>query len=425
MNISVYGLWHLGCVTAACVADQANVTGIDEDVSIIDGLRQGRAPVAEPGLDDLIRSGGENLRFTTDISACANADLIWVTFDTPVDENDRADTGFVEERIGRAMKHARKGAVIAVSSQMPVGTIRRMAERAAAEGRDVHFACIPENLRLGNAIECFVRSDRYVVGTDSAQAWSLLSNLLSRYTPNLIHVSPESAEMSKHALNCFLALSVVYANEIAAICERTGADASEVERCLKADLRIGKGAYLSPGPAFSGGTLARDASFLAGISREKSLDLKVVPSILTANEGHKFWPVRTLRPLRESGASSVCVLGLTYKPGTDTLRRSLSLEICRKLHEDGWKVRAYDPAVHALPRSYEFIQLERSASDALRSSDGVILLTAWPEFKEMKADDVLSALARPVVVDPAGVWKDRFEGKSVDYYSIGRPRRKP
>lgn len=422
MNISVFGLWHLGCVTAACLAADHSVTGIDDDSSLIESLKQGRAPVSEKGLDELIQShNAKTLRFTTDLSSCAGADLIWITFDTPVDENDNADVEFVVEKMRRVIGFARSGAVVAVSSQLPVGTVRRMMKEASDAKKNLHFACIPENLRLGAAIECFVRADRYVVGTDSDSAREVLTQVLSPYTANVIYVSPESAEMSKHALNCFLALSVVYANEIAAICERTGADASEVERCLKADVRIGKGAYLSPGPAFSGGTLARDASFLGRISKEKGLGLKVVPSILAANEEHKFWPVRALKPLRDSGAARVCVLGLTYKPGTDTLRRSLPLEICARLREDGWRVCAYDPAVKHLPDSHAFIDLKQSAAEAMRDADALILLTAWPEFKEMTLQSIPPEKS-PAIVDPAGVWKGWFSGGNARYFSIGRSR---
>src|ERR1044071_7765936 len=243
MNICVYGLWHLGCVTAACLAERFRTVGLDPDTATVDDLSKGKPPIPEPGLDLLIQAGISvgMLTFTTDISASSAADIIWVAFDTPVDEDDRADVEYVVTRISLLFPYLREGAVVLISSQIPVGTTSRIeaAYRVAFPHKDVRFAYSPENLRLGKALEVFRKPGRIVVGTRTDADRELLAPLLIPFCDNLIWMSVESAEMTKHALNAFLANSIAFINEIAAVCEEVGADARQVEKGLKSDERIG------------------------------------------------------------------------------------------------------------------------------------------------------------------------------------------
>ncbi len=270
MNVAVLGLWHLGSVTAACMAAAGHsVTAFDPNPATVEALAGGRPPVAEPGLPELITRGLQsgNLRFTTALPmAIRTAEVVWVAFDTPVDEEDRADRGYVEKHVQAVFPHLADHAVVVLSSQLPVGTVRKLEQAwsKVADGRTVSFASAPENLRLGNAIEVFTMPDRIVVGVRDEQARQRMAALLSPIGARIEWMSIESAEMTKHAVNAFLATSVTFANELAAICERAGADAKEVERGLRTERRIGPYAYLSPGGAFAGGTLARDVAFSAG-----------------------------------------------------------------------------------------------------------------------------------------------------------------
>jgi UDPglucose 6-dehydrogenase len=233
VNVLVQGLWHQGVVTAACLADRGHsVVAIDEDEATVEGLREGRLPVAEPGLDVLVRKNLEagRLAFATDPAAAAGAEVVWIAHDTPVDAEDRADVALVLRQASRLFPHLSRGAVVLVSAQLPVGSVARLeAEFAAArpDGR-VEFACSPENLRLGKAIQVFTDPDRIVVGVRSPYARDRLAALFAPITTRIEWMSVESAEMTKHALNAFLAVSVTFANELAAICERAGADAKEV-----------------------------------------------------------------------------------------------------------------------------------------------------------------------------------------------------
>ena len=431
MKICIYGLWHLGCVTAACVAERFHATGLDPNPDTISRLNAGEAPLFEPGLDALIQSGLANgaLRFTTDIrEAAGDADLVWVAFDTPVDEDDRADADFVRRQIELLFPHLRPGAVVLISSQLPVGTTRSLEEsyREAFPAGAAHFAYSPENLRLGKALEVFRGPGRIVVGARPGASIETLRAALEPFCNNLIWMSVESAEMTKHALNAFLANSVAFSNEIASVCEEVGADAKQVERGLKSDSRIGPGAYLSPGAAFAGGTLARDIAFLTSMASSLGLAVPLLDSVKRSNDQHKQWARRQLAS--EMGALAgrrIAVLGLTYKPGTNTLRRSASVELCRALLGEGAAVTAFDPAVRQLPDSLgAAVRLANSAAAAVEGCDAVVVATEWPEFRSITAADLIDRMKTPLILDA-----NRFLEKSLEarpplrYLAVGMPRK--
>src|SRR5467141_1610503 len=301
MKVCVQGLWHLGTVTAACLASLGHrVTGLDLDVRIVEELNQGRPPLLEPGLKELVQQGlaSGRLSFSSNAGeALRGADVLWVAYDTPVDDDDNADVQFVVAQIEKVLPFLPAGSSVLISSQMPVGSVRRL-ETVAKDRfpeKDIGFACSPENLRLGKALAAFLNPDRIVVGVRSERDRDRLKPLLHSITDQIVWMSVESAEMTKHAINAFLATSVVFANEIASICEVVGADAIEVERGLKTDSRIGPKAYLSPGSAFAGGTLARDIAFLNAIGVAKKLVTPLLSSVKASNDEHGQWVKRKLR----------------------------------------------------------------------------------------------------------------------------------
>lgn len=408
MKVCVHGLWHLGTVTAACLARAGHdVTGLDDDGDALRALATGVPPLFEPGLEDLVKSGmaAGRLRFTADpAAALRDADVLWVAFDTPVDAEDCADTSFVQGRVEAVFEHLKRDALVLVSSQMPVGATATLEEtfHRAFPGKDVSFACSPENLRLGKAIEVFSSPDRVVVGIRSEAGKERAAALLRPITDRIEWMSVESAEMTKHAINAFLATSVAFMNELSTICEKVGADAKEVERGLKSESRIGPRAYLAPGAAIAGGTLARDLEFISDIGRRVGLPTPLVDGVRAANQAHKDWAARRLTErLSDLKGKTVGVLGLTYKPGTDTLRRSGAVEMCLWLSEQGAEVRAHDPAIKRLPDDLmEKICLAASVSDLLEGLDAVVVATEWPEYKQIGADEVAAEMKRPLVVDP-------------------------
>jgi UDPglucose 6-dehydrogenase len=415
MNVAVLGLWHLGSVTAACAASAGHrVIGWDPDRSTLEGLKDGRAPIGEPGLDALIAAGlaSGRLDFTSSLrDAVVGADLVWLTFDTPVDDEDRADVEYVLRHAEAALPHVTDGAVVLSSSQLPVGSVARL-ERAFAEsaaGRHVSFACSPENLRLGKAIDVFTNPDRVIVGVRDDRTARVVAELFAPITNRLERMSVESAEMTKHAINAFLATSVTFINEIAALCERTGADAKEVERGLKTEKRIGPHAYLGPGTAFAGGTLARDVVFLRALGRSLERATPVMDGVEASNLEHRNWARRrlesTLAPL---AGRTIAVWGLTYKPGTDTLRRSTAVELCRWLLRQGVHVQAHDPAAGALPADLVSVSRSTTALEGAAGADALVIATEWPEYRDVDLDALAATLKGHVVVDG-----NRFLGGTV------------
>jgi len=404
VRVAVYGLWHLGCVTAGCLAAAGHrVVGIDPDDAVVRALREAQPPLHEPGLEALLASGLQSgrLAFTTrPAEALAGVDVLWVTFDTPVDDRDEADVTAVRARLEEVADAVAPGTLVLISSQVPVGFTAGLAREW--RGRGLRFAYSPENLRLGQAIRSFQHPDRVVVGLGDAADRPLLLDLLGPMTGHIEWMSVESAEMTKHALNAFLATSVTFINEIARLCEATGADAREVEQGLRTDARIGSRAYLAPGGPFAGGTLARDVRFLQALADRHRTGAPLLDGVVESNARHRGWLRATMQRLlgAPAAASRVAVLGLTYKPGTSTLRRSESVETCAWLRELGAEVRAHDPTLTDLPADLrDVLRLCPTPQEALAGADLALVATAWPEYRALRADDFATLMRRPRVVD--------------------------
>jgi UDPglucose 6-dehydrogenase len=378
------------------------VRGLDRDAEVIEGLRRDAPPLYEPGLAERLAQGraAGRLSFTTEPDeALTGAEIVLLTFDTPVDDQDEADVAWVLRQLDTAMDAVAPGTIVVVSAQVPVGFTRSLERRWS--GRGLRFACSPENLRLGRALETFERQERVVVGVRDESVKDPLALLLGPFAGRIEWMSVESAEMTKHALNAFLATSVSFINEMARLCEAVGADAKEVERGLKSEPRIGPRAYLGPGAPFAGGTLARDVRFLMALGRGNGLATPLFSGVIESNDAHARWIQATVERLLAGLVGPVAaVLGLTYTPGTSTLRRSSALELCRWLVARDVAVRAHDPAVHTLPDAWGCrVHLCEDAREALRGADVAIVATTWPQYRDLTPADFVAAMRRPVVVD--------------------------
>ena len=405
MTLAIFGLWHLGSVTAACTAAAGVPTlGIDLDRARVALLAAGEPPLYEPGLAELIRAGIASgvLTFSADVAALSDADVVWVCHDTPVDDEDLADPDAVLRQVEMMFTHLKDGSVVLVSAQLPVGSVAQMEKDFAgqAKGRTVSFASSPENLRLGKAIEVFQNPSRIIVGVRDDRARTVLEPLLRTFCETIIWMSVKSAEMVKHGLNSFLAMSVTFANELATVCERVSADAAEVEKGLKSDPRIGSGAYLRPGPAFAGGTLARDVNFLRSLAREHHVPLPLIDGIDASNRAHGQWAYQQLeRALKPLSERTIGVLGLAYKPGTSALRRSPSLDLIRALLKAGARVQAFDPHVSSLPEELKSVRLCADARSTAIGADALVVGNKFPEFRTLSAEDVAGGMKGCVVLD--------------------------
>jgi UDPglucose 6-dehydrogenase len=429
MRICVQGLWHLGTVSAACMASLGHqVTGLDFDSNTIEKLAGGSPPLFEPGLEELLKQGiaSGRLRFSASPEeAVRDIELLWIAYDTPVDEDDRADVEHVVAQIEKTLVHLPQGATVLVSSQMPVGSVRRLESIAGRQcpGKGISFACSPENLRLGKAIEVFLKPDRIVVGLRSERDRARLASLMQSITERIEWMSVESAEMTKHAINAFLATSVVFSNEIASICEGVDADAKEVERGLKSDSRIGAKAYLSPGSAFAGGTLARDIAFLDTLGKTTGLQTPLLASVKPSNDAHRKWVQHKLQQVfPDLSRSKIAIWGLAYKPGTDTLRRSLSIELCRWLVGQGAETCVHDPAVRQLPSDLKSrVTQAEDPLAALNGAHALVVSTEWPEYKKISPDVVSAAAPGIVVLDPNRFLSAFATDRRLRYMAVGTP----
>ncbi len=303
-----------------------------------------------------------------------------------------------------------------------MGFSRRLEREWQSSDPTLSFAYSPENVRLGQAIQAFRVPGRVVIGLGEGVPRERLQRVFEPFTGTIVWMSLESAEMTKHAINAFLAMSVVYANEVGRVCEQVGADAREVERGLRSEPRIGERAYVSAGPAIAGGTLARDVAFLSELASRHNIETPVFNAIRESDAVHNLWTQRHLaRVLSGVEQPRVALLGLTYKVGTDTLRRSSAVELGRWLLNQGVKVVAFDPAVQERRPEIEGMELCFNLGDVLRGADVAIIAIAWPQFREVKGDTIVSLMRRPTVIDQAAVASLLEDDSRVQYIRVGRP----
>jgi UDPglucose 6-dehydrogenase len=425
MRVVVYGLGHQGAVTAACLAYAGHqVLGLDDDPARVAELAEARPREREPELPERLRDGVATgrLRFTTDAAlALREGEVLWIAFDTPLREDEAPDLDWLWARVDRVAPHVRPGTLVVVSSQARAGFLQALEARWSERGAG--FAAVPENLRVGDAVRSFEQAERVVVGVRASGDHARLEALLAPVAWRVEWMSPESAEMTKHALNAWLGTSVAFMNELARLCEAVGADVAEVERGLKSDPRVGQRPYFSAGAPFSGGTLARDLRALSSLAAERAVAALLPGAVLASNAEHQRWELQAVRrALRGVSQPVVAVLGLAYKAGSDVFHRSAALELALALQHDGVAVRAHDPAVAALPAPFgDRLEVCAAAADALQGSDVAVIATLWPEYAHLTTEDILELMRRPCVIDPTGQLRARLGDDSrVRYVSPGR-----
>jgi len=347
-SVAVLGLWHLGLVTSACLAEiGVRVVVHDADPAVTAMIGAGASPVWEPGLVELLAEQRRAGRLVVEpdlAAAVGGRSVVWLCFDTPLDDHDRADTAVLHETAAAVAACASGPFTLVVSSQVPVGTCRRLAAVLPAGS---HVAYVMENLQLGVALDRFRRPDVLVVGSDGPAAAEVVLDLLRSLPGDRVVTDLESAEMTKHAINAFLGTSISLANEIGDLCAAVGADGHAVARAMRLDRRIGERARVTPGLGFAGGTLARDLRFLERLATEVGLRPTMAPAALQVNAGRLDALLRAMSADVTLAGGAVAVLGVSYKAGSDVLRRSPGLELAARLHAAGAVVHAYDPLVPA------------------------------------------------------------------------------
>jgi UDPglucose 6-dehydrogenase len=430
--VCIVGIWHQGAVAAACLADAGlTVIGVDLDADRVGRLKEGKAPLYEPGLDDLLAAGIKSgrLTFTTSIAeGLSRSKVVFLMIDTPVDEHDDVDLAPIWEAAGEIGRHLQPDSHILVTAQVPVGTCDEIARaiRQANPKASFGIAYSPENLRLGQAIELYRHPALPVIGSDDTQTLDRIESVLSVLNADWTRVGLRTAEMTKHALNAFLAMCVTFGNEIADISDELGADAEHVLKALRREQRVGPKAMILPGLGFSGGTLARDVRTLQRLGEAMGQKTALLDGVWAANELHNGLVVRQLQSLlgRLEG-TKIGVLGLTYKVGTSTLRRSLAIDVCRKLVALGANVTAFDPKADPDElREYPEIKAAGRAEHVADGADAVVLMTPWPEFKGLDFAGLATKMRKRILVDPSNFLDGgHLSEMGYTYVGVGRGKK--
>jgi len=387
-KIGTVGLWHLGCVLSAVWSNLGfKVIGFDYSRHLINMLNRNQPPIFEPNLEEMLVHAKEKskLYFANEIKSLGNCDFVFLGYDTPVLDNDESDLTPLEVTIDDLGGVLKDESVVIVSSQIPVGTCQKFRAHLQKKNPTIELVYSPENLRLGEAIQCYLKPGRIIIGAESENALSKTVALFSEIHAEVMTMNIVSAEMVKHAINAFLANSIVFANHLADLCESCGANIIDVIEGVKTDTRIGQKAYLSAGAGFSGGTLGRDLKVLAKLNETSGQRAFLYESLLKFNSERKNVILSKVMYLLNGKLSekTVSVLGLTYKPGTSTLRRSVPLEIARLLAQKGATLKVYDPKANYDELDEELpFRICNSIDEAILESDLMLLLTEWEEFRE-------------------------------------------
>lgn len=429
-KVAVLGLWHQGLVAAACIADAGyEVVGADPTPGMVADLNAGRLPVAEPGLDGLVACGisGGRLAFEEDpAQAVEGAEFIFVSFDTPVDADDQSDLSGIFKTMRSIAPKLPSGTVVLVTAQVRVGTCAELLACLKENGAgEVTIAYSPENLRLGQAIERFKAPPLPVIGTNDSVTFDRLATLLAPFSDNWQQTTLATAEMLKHALNGFLGASICFANELGNLCDSVGADGGRIAELLRLEPRVGPKAMLMPGLGFSGGTLARDMVTLRELGDEAGIDTPLLDGAWTSNGEQNKTVVRRLASLLpDLGKARICVLGLTYKPYTSTLRRSAALEVIEALAASGATVAAHDPGANLSEvAGHDTFVFHDDVDSAVCGADAMVLMTPWLEYKSIDFEHLRGLMRGNLVFDTAQLWRpDDVLAQGFDYIDIGRGR---
>jgi UDPglucose 6-dehydrogenase len=424
--IGVIGTGYVGLVTAAGFAELGNdVWCIDIDEAKIAGLKEGRIPIWEPGLEELVQRHRGRLHFSTDLAdALEHARLLFVAVGTPPTYSGDADLSAVRAVV-TAMPPSDRHALV-MKSTVPVGTGDSIKRTFAEEGKGgFRYVSCPEFLKEGTAVKDFLEPDRVVVGDDGDWAGDAVVALYEPLGAPLVRTDIRSAEMVKLASNAFLATKISFINEIANVCEETGADVVEVARGMGLDDRIGP-KFLQAGIGFGGSCFPKDVEALKQLAGNSGYHFQLLTSVIEVNELQKR---RVLAKLQKHLGSlvgkEIALLGLAFKPNTDDMREASSLVLSARLNAAGARVRAYDPVAEAEARKLiQGVDFKSSAAEAVAGADAVVLVTEWPEFRELDLAAVAGSMRGRLVVDGRNFLDpDAVGAAGLTYEGVGRPSR--
>jgi UDPglucose 6-dehydrogenase len=378
VRIGVVGLWHLGFVYAACLAELGHdVIAYDPDVETIKQAQQSKFPVQESGLAELIsgQMTSGQVSFTNSLEGLCETEIIWVTHDVPVDVNDRADLGPLDSILSEVIGELSPKQVLVVSSQVPVGYCRQKLAEAATQGKRLLIGYSPENLRLGQSLDAFKTQITWAIGADSDEVFEAFNSVFEAIPVEIVDCAIETAEMIKHGLNSLLALNVTFGNELGRVCSAVGADGIAVAKFLRTDPRVGNRAYILPGGPISGGTLLRDVQYLSSRSPIQGFGLPVMENIWQSNRIQQEFIIKAIVSQCLSSDEPVVIVGLAYKEGSSATRQSMSLSLVAELMACDKDFVLFDPLVKSVVVGGRELVVMGSISLAIREGGNVVLLT--------------------------------------------------
>ena len=431
MKLAVVGTGYVGLVVGACLAENGNeVVCVDNDSKKIRGLKRGKIPIYEPGLNELVDRNQEEqrLRFSTSLNrSVKNAQVIFIAVGTPEGEDGSADLKYVTA-VARDLARAMNGyKVVVIKSTVPVGTAARLREVIRRE-TTYPFSVVsnPEFLKQGAAIDDFMRPDRVVVGAEDPRTVELMQNLYAPFTRTgapIQLMDCASAELCKYASNAMLATRVSFMNEIANVCELFGADVDKVRHAMASDRRIGP-SFLFPGIGYGGSCFPKDVKALVKFSRDEGYRYRILESVESVNASQKLRLVEKMQKHFNSlNGKTIGIWGLSFKPRTDDMREAPAVVIIDALLRKGARVQAYDPEAEATARRIfgDKINYAPHSYDAVKGVDALAVLTEWNEFREPDFARMRSLMRHPVIFDGRNVFDvEHIRSEGFTYYSIGR-----
>lgn len=429
MTITFVGHGYVGLVTASVFADLGNkVWVIGHTPKKIENLKKGIIPIYEPGLEEIVKRNVEagRLNFTLDyVPAIAESDIVFIAVGTPSTKTGDADLRAVLDVAVEIGKNLKKYTVVATKSTVPAGTnkkIRKILEEVKPKGVDFDYASVPEFLREGQGLSDTLHPDRIVIGTQSKKAQDLLVELHKVIGAPFILTDFDTAELIKYAANSFLALKISYANAIAKLSELAGADGIKVLEGIGMDKRIGD-KFLAPGPGYGGSCFPKDVKALISIAKDYDYDFGMLTETEQVNSQAKRDIVRKLRrSLPDLRGKIIGILGLAFKPDTDDMRDAPAIDVIELLQKDGAVIKAYDPqSTESAKKALKNIKYEKSAYDAVKDADAVVVMTEWNEFKELDLEKVKSLMKSPTIIDGRNIFDpEKARSLGFNYIGVGR-----
>ncbi|MBI1954343.1 MAG: UDP-glucose/GDP-mannose dehydrogenase family protein [Proteobacteria bacterium] len=437
MNIAIIGTGYVGLVTGACFAEFGfKVVCVDKDTQKIDNLQKGQIPIYEPGLESLVAQTTRlgHLTFSTNLKeAVSQADIVFIAVGTPARRGDGyADLSYVYQAAEEIAQSLTKYTVVVTKSTIPVGTCRKVEKIIQKTRPDLkagkHFdvAANPEFLREGSAINDFMRPDRVVIGVESLSAQDLLKQL---YRPLYLIETPivftnlETAELIKYAANGFLAMKIAFINEIADLCEKTGADVQDVAKAIGLDKRIGR-KFLHAGPGYGGSCFPKDTLALTKTAQDLDTPLSIIETVVASNKKRKEKMAQKIIEALEGTVSgkTIAILGVTFKPNTDDMREAPSLTIIPLLQEKGALIHAYDPVgIEEAKKYLNDVKWCSSSYACMEGAHGVVILTEWNEFRGLDLKKMFKLVKNPLLIDLRNIYKsDEVLKEGFNYIGVGR-----